>query len=633
MTPPLHCFTLPLVTCLLLSPLAAFGPSVAQAATDSSAPSVPVVAGQVERVDYRDWNNGTTMFGDGTTTVDQPYVVILSNGRWLAIATTRETEGLPCNLSVWWSDDKGKTWTWKKSVVIDKTSAWATTYLTSYGRIYAFYQTYDRIARFSAEWAFKYSDDNGETWSERHLIPTRLTEIDGTRGWWTGWSIDKPKLFRNQLFMAYTKHRTKDKQTTDYTEGWYLVCTSNIETEKDVGKLTWETRPDGMVGLRDYDLSKTVSAEFNTVPLSEALYCTARSYSGYILDSYSFDQGKTWSKMKPAPYDPEFPARIIKNPMANCNMWKCQNGKYLMWFHNQASGGESKMKYFPWAKESGLRYPNRNPVWITGGIEKNNKIYWSEPEILLYDADYAKFYVPHKQYKSVVGGFSYADLIEADGKYWFTETEKTFARLHPVDPSLLEGLWNPGATMAETKKAVILEMKDIPVGGTSAKAPVIPNLSSCGFAIETVVSFDDLSPGQVLLDTRQESKGILIATDSNQVVTISIGDGKITNYWSLDKDLLKPNTDHHIVFVVDGGPDVISVIVDGRLCDGGKNGRQGWGRFSRELLNVNGAAEMQVAASGTLKMKRLRIYNRYLRTSEAVGRYRNPEDSPAAATK
>jgi hypothetical protein len=101
----------------------------------------------------------------------------------------------------------------------------------------------------------------------------------------------------------------------------------------------------------------------------------------------------------------------------------------------------------------------------------------------------------------------------------------------------------------------------------------------------------------------------------------------------LDKDLLKPNTDHHIVFVVDGGPDVISVIVDGRLCDGGKNGRQGWGRFSRELLNVNGAAEMQVAASGTLKMKRLRIYNRYLRTSEAVGRYRNPEDSPAAATK
>ncbi|MEI8207407.1 MAG: hypothetical protein WCG03_11055, partial [Kiritimatiellales bacterium] len=119
-------------------------------------------------------------------------------------------------------------------------------------------------------------------------------------------------------------------------------------------------------------------------------------------------------------------------------------------------------------------------------------------------------------------------------------------------------------------------------------------------------------------------------TDSNQVVTISIGDGKITNFWSLDKDLLKTNTDHHIVFVVDGGPDVISVIVDGLLCDGGKTVRQGWGHFSRELLNVNGAAEMQVATSGKLKMKRLLIYNRYLRTSEAIGRYRNPEGVPAS---
>jgi hypothetical protein len=137
----------------------------------------------------------------------------------------------------------------------------------------------------------------------------------------------------------------------------------------------------------------------------------------------------------------------------------------------------------------------------------------------------------------------------------------------------------------------------------------------------------------VLLDTRQGSKGIFLTTESNQVVTLSIGDGKITNHWSLDKGLLKPNKDHHIVFVVDGGPDVISVIVDGLLCDGGNTGRQGWGRFSRELLDVNGAAKMQLASSGKLKMKRLLIYDRYLRTSEAIGRYRQPEDSPAAATK
>ncbi len=44
---------------------------------------------------------------------------------------------------------------------------------------------------------------------------------------------------------------------------------------------------------------------------------------------------------------------------------------------------------------------------------------------------------------------SYPDLIEQDGRYWITETQKTVARVHSVDPELLEGLWKQGTVIQE----------------------------------------------------------------------------------------------------------------------------------------------------------------------------------------
>ena len=41
-------------------------------------------------------------------------------------------------------------------------------------------------------------------------------------------------------------------------------------------------------------------------------------------------------------------------------------------------------------------------------------------------------------------GMSYPDLIQQDGRYWVTETQKSVARIHPIDRELLEGLWSQG---------------------------------------------------------------------------------------------------------------------------------------------------------------------------------------------
>jgi hypothetical protein len=79
--------------------------------------------------------------------------------------------------------------------------------------------------------------------------------------------------------------------------------------------------------------------------------------------------------------------------------------------------------------------------------------------------------------------------------------------------------------------------------------------------------------------------------------------------------------DHHLVAIVDGGPRAITFILDGELCDGGKERLFGYGRFDEAFKDVNGARNMKVAPSLRGRLSLVRIYNRALRTSEAIGNY------------
>jgi hypothetical protein len=58
------------------------------------------------------------------------------------------------------------------------------------------------------------------------------------------------------------------------------------------------------------------------------------------------------------------------------------------------------------------------------------------------------------------------------------------------------------------------------------------------------------------------------------------------------------------------------------LCDGGAARQFGWGRFNPNLRDVNGAKVLRIGPSLRGRIHHLRLYNRSLRTSEAVGNYR-----------
>ncbi len=191
-------------------------------------------------------------------------------------------------------------------------------------------------------------------------------------------------------------------------------------SEKDPEKITWETLPDGDRGLRTPPGGGPVAGEHSYSVLSDgSFYCVYRSVDGYPVSAYSRDGGHTWSV--PA-YKQYADGRLIKNPRAANFAWKCNNGKYLYWFHNH--GGKFIREMYDYGP-----YNDRNPVWLCGGVEADSPdgkiIQWSQPEIILYTEDtYVRM--------------SYPDLIEENGSYFLTETQKYIARVHEIPVDLIE---------------------------------------------------------------------------------------------------------------------------------------------------------------------------------------------------
>jgi hypothetical protein len=123
-----------------------------------------------------------------------------------------------------------------------------------------------------------------------------------------------------------------------------------------------------------------------------------------------------------------------------------------------------------------------------------------------------------------------------------------------------------------------------------------------------------------VLDARTAGgQGLCVQTTPRRTLEIVLNDGQTENRWDCDPGMVQENGWHHVVVTVDGGPNVITFVVDGRLCDGGELRQFGWGRFSPNLHHVNGAKTLRIAPHLQGAISRLRIYGRALRTSEAIG--------------
>jgi hypothetical protein len=270
-----------------------------------------------------------------------------------------------------------------------------------------------------------------------------------------------------------------------------------------------------------------------------------------------------------------------------------------------------------------MAYEDRNPAWLVGGVEadspKGKIIRWSQPEIGLYDDD------PFIR-------MSYPDMVEDQGKYFITETQKNVARVHEIDASLLEGMWEElsRSHKAAVTDSVLLEWNSRSAS-PSADAPPLPifvqrskradygtDHMRAGFTLDLWLKS---SAEQILLDNRTpDGRGLRLQAAPNGAFQISLNDGRTQNEWTSDPGMLEVGAPHHVSVIVDGGPKIISFVIDGKFCDGGETRQFGWGRFSPDLRSANGAEKLRIGANVTS----LKVYGRALRTAEAIRNFEAP---------
>ena len=563
---------------------------------------------------------------------DQPYIVQTDDGAWLCVLTTGAGhEGQAGqHVAALRSTDQGKTWSAPVQVESPDgpEASYAVLLKVPSGRIYCFYNhNTDNVRQVIADnppyrdgfcrrvdslghFVFRYSDDHGQTWSpQRYDVPMREMDID-RRNPYSGdlrffWNVGKPFIHDGAAYISIHKVGGFGDGFFTRSEG-ILACSKALVTSETCEDLDWETLPDGEFGLHTPPGGGPVSEEQSYSVLSDgSFYCVYRSVDGHPVCTYSRDQGHTWSEPR---YKSFADGRPMKHPRAANFAWKCRNGNYLYWFHNHGGRG----------------YEDRNPVWLTGGREADGPdgriIEWSQPEIVLYDDD------PFVR-------MSYPDLVEEDGRYFLTETQKDKARVHEVAPSLIEGLWTqfdaaeaaPGSILDQAAPAAEVDMPGLPalVARDNTRADYGTVDLHAGFSIECAFHIETLASHDVLLDSRTpQGQGMALVITERGTLELILNDGRTESRWDCDPGLLDPG-DHHVVATVDGGPHVITFVVDGKLCDGGTHRQFGWGRFSPNLRHANGSQTIRIAPAFHGAVRHVRAYDRALTTTEAIGNWRS----------
>ncbi len=597
------------------------------------------VAGEVP--DPRHISTGWTIPSEGYA--DQPYIVKTDDGAWLCVMTTgtgKEGDTGQHVVSMR-STDQGRTW--DKIVPIEPTdgpeASYAVLLKVPYGRIYAFYNhNTDNVRELKREdkggykrvdslghYVFKFSDDHGRTWSaKRYEVPLREFECDRNNVYGGKlrffWNVGRPLVLGDTAIMVMHKVGAMGDGFFAQSEGAFFNS-KNILTERDPEKITFETLPDGDKGLRTPAGGGRVAEEQSIVKLSDgSLYCVYRTIDGWPTCAYSRDGGHTWTAPAYKAYTPG--GQRVKHPRAANFAWNCSNGKFLYWFHNH--GGKFVGELGANGKNGRSPYDDRNPAWLMAGQEistpQGRMIEWSQPEILLYEDD------PYIR-------MSYPDLVEDDGKYYVTETQKTVGHMHEIPKPLVDGLFGQFTRRSVATNGLVLKASAAQLAAREVPMPKLPEFNKrdnksedqrgmdlrAGFSLDLWLQLDTLHGGQVVFDSRNTAgQGILVTTTENGALKLAMNDGRQSVSWYSDSGVLKAGKLQHVVITVDGGPKIITFVVNGVLCDGGDERQFGWGRYSSTLRTPNGA----VTAKLTPAIRALRIYNHALRTSEAVGNFR-----------
>lgn len=499
---------------------------------------------------------------------------------------------------------------------------------------------------------FRVSDDAGETWGDRrYLVPVRRTRIDRDNPWGGStmgmFLCDKPSVIDGSVYLAFQKTRDGAGETPGSEVFFLRSC--DLLTVDDLDAAEWETLPVGDDGLRSPGGELSLGEEPHVLAVGTfhgrpgRLMSMWRSEVGRLAAAYSDDGGATWHEPFWLTYE-GLPLGAggmteLRNPRGSITPYRCRRpapdgaGEFVMLFYNNA-------------RTDRLGYTGRRVYWLTVGRESpGGVIRWAQPEIALWwDGTGFEDRPDWNPDWAIVDGPGYPDWVEYDdGTLAFVESNKLAVRYHEVDRRLFHYLRHQHELSSMPTDGLVLDHVVSPDSPHEMAAPVLADLRTGGGFTMIVQIGAGVGGGsrEVLVSAlstvtaalgeeptdRRITKGYEIAVTAAGEVELFVTDGfdqTFRHLTTIGADGVNDGAVHVVAFIVDGGPKVVSVVVDELLDDGGEQAPQGWA-FVPPGLGEIGGSRLRLQAAG--RLTRFSLFDRALLTSEAIGAARSSSAS------
>ena len=241
-------------------------------------------------------------------------------------------------------------------------------------------------------------------------------------------------------------------------------------------------------------------------------------------------------------------------------------------------------------------------------------------------------------------GPGYVDFLEDQRGVWIIEAQKTTPRFHHLSPRVIEALSTQRTADAVPTDELLLNSAKGRRGWRVA-APALPPLRTdtttagpvTGLTIGLWVRGG--SRGGPLLASAGLNVSVAAKTG---LLTVSIESAAGASEAAAPPPITLFSDDHcgggqawwdaeprHVAVTLDAAATVASLVIDGRLCDGGSEppgggwsyrSSQGWANFPAQFGSLAcSGAQWQLGSSA----RRLRVWGRPLLTSEAIGVWRH----------
>ncbi len=330
---------------------------------------------------------------------NEHFLVFNITETFLATVWTQSTfEGRPDQRIVFSrSRNGGITWEAPKTIAggnADPTTgkdlcSWGFPLISKSGRIYVIYNKHiglnDIFSHTTGIMACKYSDDNGDSWSEETIIDIPKDKWDNPdKKMPSNWIVwQKPLRMSDGRYLAGYTHWVSPKvRPPAPLKVWWaeeavvqFMRFENIDDNpapSDI-KISWLTLDDKALraGIPNYpDVSALQEPSLVELP-DGRIFCVMRTATGSPYYSVSADKGATWTTPDVLRYKDEGPALI--HPFSPCPIYSTGDGKYAVFFHNH-NGNFGKWNSYQttshrrpiYFAKGEFKKDAKQPVWFSG---------------------------------------------------------------------------------------------------------------------------------------------------------------------------------------------------------------------------------------------------------------------------